>query len=58
MTRIIYCKATIEEPAVFREPLLLNDEGGADREEACRRFTGNGEPGQTIELVEITDKRK
>jgi len=35
--------------------LLLTEEDGADREEAYRRFTGNFEPGQTIELAQRTD---
>jgi len=33
----------------------LSDEGGADREEAYRIFTGNFEPGQTIEIAEKAD---
>ena len=44
----------IEDLVVYGEQLLLTDEGGADREEACRRFTGNFEPGQTIEIAEKT----
>ena len=40
----------IEDLAAYAEQLLLTDEGGADREEAYRRFTGNFEPGQTIEI--------
>jgi spectinomycin phosphotransferase len=46
----------IEDLAAYAEQLLSTDEGGADREEACRRFTGNFEPGQTIEIAEKTDK--
>jgi spectinomycin phosphotransferase len=44
----------IEDLAAYAEQLLLTDEGGADREEAYRRFTGNFEPGQTIEIAERT----
>ncbi len=44
----------IEDLAAYAEQLLLTDEGGADREEAYRRFTGNFEPGQTIEIAEKT----
>ena len=46
----------IEDLAAYAEQLLLTDEGGADREEAYRRFTGNFEPGQTIEIAKKTDK--
>ncbi len=46
----------IEDLAAYAEQLLSTDEGGADREEAYRRFTGNFEPGQTIEIAEKTDK--
>jgi len=46
----------IEDLAAYAEQLLLTDEGGADREEAYRRFTGNFEPSQTIEIVEKMDK--
>ncbi len=46
----------IEDLAAYGEQLLLTDEGGADREEAYRRFTVNFEPGQTIEIAEGTDK--
>ena len=46
----------IEDLAAYGEQLLFTDEGGADREEAYRRFTGNFEPGQTIEIAEKTDK--
>ena len=45
----------IEDLAAYGEQLLSTDEGGADREEAYRRFTGNFEPGQTIEIAEKTD---
>lgn len=45
----------IEDLAAYAEQLLLTDEGGADREEACERFTGNFESGQTIEIAEMTD---
>lgn len=44
----------VEELAAYAEQLLLTDEGGADREEADRRFTGNFEPGQTIEIAKNT----
>jgi len=46
----------IEDLAAYAEQLLSTDEGGADREEAYRRFTGNFEPGQTIEIANKTDK--
>jgi spectinomycin phosphotransferase len=46
----------IEDLAAYAEQLLLTNEGGADREEAYRRFTGNFEPSQTIEIAEKTDK--
>jgi spectinomycin phosphotransferase len=45
----------IEDLAAYGEQLLLTDEGGADREEAYIRFTGNFEPGQTIDIAEATD---
>ena len=44
----------IEDLVAYGEQLLLTDEGGADREEAYRRFTGNFEPGQTIEIADST----
>jgi len=44
----------IEDLSAYGEQLLLTDEGGADREEAYRRFTGNFEPGQTIEIADHT----
>jgi spectinomycin phosphotransferase len=44
----------IEDLAAYGEQLLLTDEGGADRPEAYERFTGNFEPGQTIEIAENT----
>jgi spectinomycin phosphotransferase len=46
----------IEDLVAYGEQLLLTDEGGADRPEAYERFTGNFEPGQTIEIAEKTDK--
>jgi spectinomycin phosphotransferase len=46
----------IEDLAAYAEQLLLTDDGGADREEAYRRFTGNFEAGQTIEIAEKTEK--
>jgi len=45
----------IEDLAAYGEQLLLTDEGGADREEAYRRFTVNFEAGQTIEVAEKTN---
>ena len=47
----------IEDLAAYAEQLLLTDKGGDDRDEAYRRFTGNFDPGQTIEIAEKTDKR-
>jgi spectinomycin phosphotransferase len=44
----------IEDLVAYGEQLLLTDEGGADREEAYRRFTGNFEPGQTIDIADST----
>ena len=44
----------IEDLAAYAEQLLVTDKGGADREEAYRRFTGNFEPGQTIEIADKT----
>lgn len=44
----------IEDLVAYGEQLFLTDEGGADREEAYRRFTGNFEPGETIEIAEKT----
>ncbi len=35
----------IEDLVAYGEQVLLTGEGGADREDACRRFTGNFEPG-------------
>ena len=46
----------IEDLAAYGEQLLLTEEGGTDRESAYRRFKGNFEPGQTIELAVKTDK--
>jgi spectinomycin phosphotransferase len=45
----------IEDLAAYGEQLLLTDEGGADREEAYERFTGNFEPGSTMEIADKTD---
>lgn len=45
----------IEDLVAYGEQLLLTDEGGADREEAYERFTGNFEPGSTIEIARSTD---
>jgi spectinomycin phosphotransferase len=44
----------IEDLAAYGEQLLSTDEGGSDREEAYIRFTGNFEPGETIEIAEKT----
>jgi spectinomycin phosphotransferase len=44
----------IEDLVAYGEQLLLTDEGGADREPAYERFTGNFEPGQTIEIADST----
>ena len=44
----------IEDLVAYGEQLLLTDEGGADRDQAYRRFTGNFEPGQTIEISDKT----
>ena len=46
----------IEDLAAYGEQLLWTDEGGADREQAYRRFTGNFDPGSTIEIARQTDK--
>jgi len=46
----------IEDLAAYAEQLLLTNEGGADRDEAYQRFTGNFEPGQTIEIAKKTDE--
>lgn len=46
----------IEDLVAYGEQVLLTGEGGADREEACRRFTGNFEPGETIEIADNTYK--
>ncbi|PWB69002.1 MAG: phosphotransferase [Anaerolineales bacterium] len=45
----------IEDLAAYAEQLLSTDKGGADREEAYRRFRGNFEAGSTIEIAEKTD---
>ena len=44
----------IEDLVAYGDQLLLTDEGGADREQAYQRFTGNFEPGQTIEIADKT----
>jgi spectinomycin phosphotransferase len=44
----------IEDLVAYGEQLLLTDEGGADREDAYKRFTGNFEPGETIEIADHT----
>ena len=46
----------IEDLAVIAEQLLSTDEGGADRERSYGWFTGNFEPGQTIEIAEKTNR--
>ena len=45
----------IEDLVAYGEQLLLTDEGGADRPEAYVRFTGNFDPGSTIEIAERTN---
>jgi spectinomycin phosphotransferase len=45
----------IEDLVAFCEQLLLTDEGGADREQGYRWFTGNFEPGQTIGIANRSD---
>jgi spectinomycin phosphotransferase len=44
----------IEDLVAYGEQLLLTDEGGADREEAYKRFIGNFKPGETIEIADNT----
>jgi spectinomycin phosphotransferase len=44
----------IEDLVAYCEQLLLSNEGGADREQGYRWFTGNFEPGQTIEIADTT----
>jgi spectinomycin phosphotransferase len=44
----------IEDLVAYGEQLLLTDEGGADRERGYERFTGNFEPGETIEIADNT----
>lgn len=44
----------IEDLASYGEQLLLTNEGGVDREETYERFTGNFEPGSTIEIADKT----
>jgi spectinomycin phosphotransferase len=46
----------IEDLVAYGEQLLLTEEGGADREQAYERFTGNFEPGETIEIADSTYK--
>lgn len=46
----------IEDLAVICEQLLQTDEGGADRERSLGWFTGNFQPGQTIEIADNTYK--
>jgi spectinomycin phosphotransferase len=46
----------IEDLAAYGEQLLLTEEGGADREQAYRRFMVNFAPGQTIEIARKTDE--
>lgn len=45
----------IEDLVAYGEQLLFTDEGGADRESAYEYFTGNFQPGQTIEIAQNTD---
>jgi spectinomycin phosphotransferase len=44
----------IEDLVAYGEQLLLTDEGGADREQAYQRFTGNFKAGQTIAIADQT----
>jgi len=44
----------IEDLVAFCEQLLLNNEGGADREQAYKWFTSNFEAGNTIEIANST----
>lgn len=46
----------IEDLASYGEQLLSSTEGGADRESAYRRLTGNFAPGSTIEIARRTDR--
>ena len=46
----------IEDLVAYGEQLLLTGEGGADRQEAYTRFTGNFEAGNTIEIANETYK--
>jgi len=46
----------IEDLVVICEQILSTDEGGADRERSFGWFTGNFEPGSTIEIAEKTGK--
>jgi spectinomycin phosphotransferase len=48
------CERVIEDLVAYGEQLLLSEEGGADRESAYRRFTGNFETGSTIAIAEET----
>jgi spectinomycin phosphotransferase len=45
----------IEDLVAYGEQLFLSSEGGADREIAYRRLTGNFAPGGTIEIAQKTD---
>jgi spectinomycin phosphotransferase len=47
----------IEDLVAYAEQLLLTDEGGADREEGYRRFAGNFDAGETIEIADNTYKQ-
>ncbi len=44
----------IEDLVAYAEQLLLTNEGGEDREEGYRRFAGNFDAGETIEIAENT----
>jgi spectinomycin phosphotransferase len=44
----------IEDLVAYAEQLFLTDGGGADREPAYRRFSGNFESGSTIEIADKT----
>ena len=47
----------VQDFAAFGEALLATDEGGADREQSFRYFSGQFEPGEVIDLAYQTDRR-
>jgi spectinomycin phosphotransferase len=47
----------IEDLAVICEQILLSNQGDEDRERSYGWFTGNFEPGGTIQLAEKTDRQ-